>query len=164
MSRPAEQAGPAVARSRRVPVTDRVSGRVTAGLLLVCGVVNLIPVTGVLGTARIEALYGLQVTDADTLVLLRHRAVLLGLVGGVLVASAFLRSWQVPAAVAGVVSTGTYAALCLATDGLNAPVLAVMRWDLGLVVALLVVLAAHLRASRAPAGSPGTPRRATPGA
>jgi hypothetical protein len=57
--------------------------------ILVAGLVNLLPVIGVLSAERLQVLYGLALEDTNLLILMRHRAVLFGIVGGLLIASAF---------------------------------------------------------------------------
>ena len=56
----------------------------TAGLV-VAGVINSIPLIGVLSNSQLERLYGPGIAKADptTIVLLRHRAVLFGIVGSI---------------------------------------------------------------------------------
>ncbi len=52
--------------------------------LVVAGIVNSIPATGALSAAQLERLYGLpfKAADPNTLLLMQHRAVLFGIVGG----------------------------------------------------------------------------------
>jgi len=61
----------------------------STALILVVGLVNLLPVSGVVSASRLQSLYGVALDDANLLILMRHRAVLFGIVGGILVASAF---------------------------------------------------------------------------
>jgi hypothetical protein len=63
-------------------------------VLLLAGGVHLAPVLGILGSARLEALYGLRIEDPGLLLLMRHRALLFGLLGALLVAAAFRPAWQ----------------------------------------------------------------------
>ena len=78
--------------------------RVTVFLLLVAGAINLIPVVGVISAEQLHRLYDISVTDGDLVILMRHRAVLFGLVGAFIVYSAFRPSLQALACVAGLVS------------------------------------------------------------
>ena len=50
--------------------------------IAVVGVINVLPVLGVLGGSRLSAAYGIDMPSADVELLLRHRALLFGLVGG----------------------------------------------------------------------------------
>jgi hypothetical protein len=89
-----------------------VAGRAA---LAAAGVVHLLPLPGVLGARRLRALYGLRGVDADAdlTLLLRHRAVLFGLLGAGMVGAAALGGPQAQAAAvaAGAVSAGTFNAL-----------------------------------------------------
>lgn len=55
------------------------------GSLLLAGIIHLLPLSGVAGARRLEALYGVAFDDPTTLLLMRHRAVLFGLLGCLLV-------------------------------------------------------------------------------
>ncbi len=55
-----------------------------AASFALAGVINIIPVTGVLGAARLQALYGMPFSSGDLLLLMQHRAVMLGSIGGLL--------------------------------------------------------------------------------
>ena len=52
--------------------------------LVAAGIVNSIPVTGAFSAAQLERLYGMpfKAADPNTLLLMQHRAVLFGIVGG----------------------------------------------------------------------------------
>ena len=52
--------------------------------LLIAGAIHLLPLSGVTGAAALERLYGVAVDSPDLALLLRHRAVLFGLLGGFL--------------------------------------------------------------------------------
>jgi hypothetical protein len=112
-----------------------------AFLLVVTGLVNGLPVAGVAGAAALRRLYGVAVADPDLLVLMRHRAVLLGLLGllgAALVGAAFVPAWRLPAAVAGLVSRLAFAALVAAEPARGARTTATLRIDVVLCVALAV--------------------------
>jgi len=70
------------------------------GLLLVVAVIHLVPVSGFLGSRQLSALYGIDVGNPDLEILMRHRAVLFGIVGAFFVYSAFVPALQ-PIAFAG---------------------------------------------------------------
>jgi hypothetical protein len=73
-------------------------------ILLGTGLVNGLPVLTIAGPGAVRTLDGVAVTDPDLLVLMRHRAVLLGLLGSALAGAAFVPSWRLPAIVAGLVT------------------------------------------------------------
>ena len=105
------------------------------GVLAVAGVVHLLPLLGVLGAARLEQLYGVRIDNPDLLLLMRHRALLFGLLGVLLVAAAWRSAWHGPALVAACASVLGF--VLLAPPGLTPPLQRVWWID----VALLPLLA-----------------------
>ena len=73
-------------------------------LLLVAGLINFIPVVGVLSGERIAQAYGVDVQGNDLALLLRHRALLFGLIGGFLLYSLVAPSLQWPAIIMATIS------------------------------------------------------------
>ena len=58
-------------------------------LVLVSAAINLAPVLGAVSPERMTALYGIDLKDPNLHILMRHRAVLFGIVGGLLLVAAF---------------------------------------------------------------------------
>jgi hypothetical protein len=73
-------------------------------LMLVTVAINLAPVLGAVSDGRMSAFYGIDLADANIRVLMRHRAVLFGIVGGLLLASVFNSSLRTLAYVVGFTS------------------------------------------------------------
>lgn len=90
--------------------------------LAVVGVIHLLPLFGVLGPAQLESLYGLAFGDPNAAILMRHRAVLFGLVGLFLVYAAFRSSFQPAAFAGGFVSVISFLCLAGITGGYNASI------------------------------------------
>jgi len=111
-------------------------------LLLVAGVINTIPVIGVISPARLEALYGVPMDDPNLAILMRHRALLFGVLGGFLIAAAFLPALQVGALIAGLVSMVGFLAIALLTGGYSALLRKVVIADIVGIVAALGAAAA----------------------
>ena len=88
--------------------------------LVVVGVIHLLPLSGVLGAAQLQSLYGLTFGDPNALILMRHRAVLFGLVGLFLVYAAFRPALQPAAFAGGFVSVVSFLWLAGVTGGHNA--------------------------------------------
>ena len=85
-------------------------------LFVVVALVNLLPLAGAVGAARLEALYGMPFEGADLLLLMRHRAILLGLVGGLLIAAGFVPTLRRTAAMIGLGSMLSFVALAFPPD------------------------------------------------
>src|SRR5688500_3655341 len=87
--------------------------------LLLAGVGVAIGFNGVAVAASpglIPAVYGVPVDDADTTVLLRHRAVLLALIGSLVVASALRPPLRPAVTAAAAASMATYALFAFSAD------------------------------------------------
>jgi hypothetical protein len=121
-----------------------------AATLILAGIIHLLPLAGLAGPQRLSALYGIAVTDPNLDLLLRHRAVLFGLLGAFCIAAAFMPQFQAAAFVAAFVSAGSFLLLAWqvgGTGGVNAQVFKVVVADI-VAVALLIVGAATLLWSR----------------
>lgn len=84
-------------------------------LLVVVGIIHLLPLSGVLGGERLASLYGLAFDDPNLAILMRHRAVLFGLLGLFLVYAAFKPALQAMAFTAGFVSVLSFLSLAYGT-------------------------------------------------
>jgi hypothetical protein len=115
---------------------------VVAASLLVVGVIHLLPLAGVLGADRVALLYNVSIQDPNLAILMRHRAVLFGLLGGFLVAAAFLPALQTAALIAGFVSVVSFLALAWTTGGYNAAIGRVVTADLVALACLVAGAAA----------------------
>ena len=116
-------------------------------LYLVAATINLLPVSGVFGADRLEALYALPFEDANLTVLMRHRAVLFGIVGGLLLGAAFHAPLRNVATVAGLISMTSYALIVLLADGTNDALRRVFWVDILGIIALLGAALIQLRTS-----------------
>ena len=125
----------------------------TAALLLMA-LVHLPPLLGVLGAGRLAALYGIDVAGPDLLILMRHRAVLFGLLGAYQAYAVFNPAHRTVAFVAGLVSLAAFLALAYSTPGHNANLAKVARIDLVALVVGAVGFAAHLRGNAVPVAGP----------
>lgn len=111
-------------------------------ILCLAGIVNLLPVAGVLSASRVGSLYGLTVEGPDLAILMRHRAVLFSIVGSLLIAAAVEPRLRTVAIAAGLVSMVSFIALALAEGGYNRQIATVVRVDV--VASTLLVVAAVL--------------------
>ncbi len=72
----------------------RMKARLITGLMLVVAVIHLMPLSGVLGTEQLLRLYGVAIAGPDLEILLRHRAVMFGILGMVFALAAFVPKYQ----------------------------------------------------------------------
>lgn len=77
---------------------------IITGLIVIAGVINFLPVVGVISATRLEGLYGVDIADPTLEILLRHRAVLFGVIGGFMIFAAFNPTLHLAAIVGGLIA------------------------------------------------------------
>ena len=85
-------------------------------LLLLVAALNLVPGVVALRPERTEALYGIAIDGPALALAMRHRAVLLTLVGVLLGVAAFDESWLRPALLVAFVSKGVRTSVALSRE------------------------------------------------
>lgn len=119
--------------------TEPATGsRIVPATLLVAGIIHLIPVTGVLGADRLEALYGLSMNEPNLVILMRHRAVLFGLLGLFMVWASVRPILQLPAMVAGFVSVLSFLGIAWSVGGYNDALARIVTADIVAFVSLVI--------------------------
>jgi hypothetical protein len=114
-----------------------------SAMLVVVAIIHLMPVSGVLGAERLNALYGLAVNEPNLAILMRHRAVLFGLLGVFLLIAAFRSELQGYALVAGFASVGSFLYLAWSVGRYNPQVGRVVTADVVALACLVVGSLAH---------------------
>jgi hypothetical protein len=114
-----------------------------SAMLMVVGIIHLLPLTGVLGVPRLQALYGVTITDPNLEILMRHRAVLFGILGAFLIYAAFRPGLQLAALIAGAVSVISFLVIAGMVGGYNAGIARVVTADIVAVVCLLIGVFAY---------------------
>jgi hypothetical protein len=117
-------------------------------MLLVAAVIHLLPVSGVLGPERLASLYGLRFDEPNLAILMRHRAVLFGLLGVFLLFAAFRQGWQTVGYVAAFVSVVSFLWLAYSTGGYSSYIARVVTMDWIALACLVVGVAAGVIARR----------------
>ena len=114
--------------------------RYVTGVLLAVCVIHLLPLAGLLGAGALAQAYGVEITDPTELVLLRHRAVLFGVVGVGFLVAAFRREWQLTAIAVALVTTSTFVVLAVLAADITPQLERVALVD-AVAIGLLVVAA-----------------------
>jgi hypothetical protein len=114
-----------------------------SAMLIVVAIIHLLPLSGVLGSERLSALYGIRFDEPNLAILMRHRAVLFGLLGVFILYAAFRPAFQLAAFVAGFVSVVSFLFLAWSVGGYNAQVSRVFIADIVAFVCLIVGAAAY---------------------
>lgn len=106
-------------------------------VLVLVALIHALPIVGVLGVNQLARLYGISVTDPNVELLLRHRAVLFGLLAAFLVYAAVRPELHRAALAAGFVSVVSFLVLSHLVGDYNAALATVVRVD-WIALALLV--------------------------
>ena len=114
--------------------------------LFLAAVIHLLPVTGVAGAERLAALYGVAIGDPSLLILMRHRALLFGMLGAFMLAALWLAHLRNSAFALGLFSVVSFLALALLGAPYNASIGRIVMADLLALALLLAGWAAHGRA------------------
>ncbi len=115
-----------------------MTSTLSAVALVLVALIHLLPLPGVLGADALHRLYGLPVDDPDLALLLRHRAVLFGLLGAGMIASVVWPAWRPVAYVAAFVSVLSF----LVIAALESPAQpAIHRVVMADVIALVLLVA-----------------------
>ena len=111
-------------------------------ILVAVGLMNLYPIIGVLSADALTNLYGVTILDNDLLILMRHRAVMLGIIGTFMVIAAFRPDLQSAAIIAGLTSMIAFVGLTLSVgdsgESVNKVMLADVLGSLALFVAIFL--------------------------
>ena len=113
---------------------------IISGLLLLIGIIHLLPLSGVISSERLAMLYDITLEDSNLEILMRHRAVLFGLLGAFFVYAAFDPSIQPIAFVAAFVSIAFFFWLSLSVGGYNEAIRRVIIADVVAAVSLVAAI------------------------
>jgi hypothetical protein len=116
---------------------------VVSAMLVIVGIIHLLPLSGVLGSEQLAILYGLSVAEPNVVILMRHRAVLFGMLGLFLLYAAVQPVFQTVAFIAGTTSVVSFLWLAWSVGGYNAQVRHVLIADLVALACLLTGIAAR---------------------
>jgi hypothetical protein len=115
-------------------------------LLIIVAIIHLLPLSGILSAKRLTTLYGLSFDEPNLEILMRHRAVLFGLLGVFFIYSAFKTELQPIAFVAGFVSVISFIFIAKTVGSYNASLRNVVIADwvalgcLGIATTLYIVI------------------------
>lgn len=110
--------------------------RIILGLV---GIVNFIPCLAAILPAKIQTAYGIDLPDANFELLLRHRAVMLGMIGGLMIYAAITKKYYDLATLLGLISMLSFLALYFMGNGLiNVEISKVMKIDAIAIVFLVI--------------------------
>ena len=109
-------------------------------LLLIVGLINFIPIIGVVSAEQLTKLYSIKLADNNLIILLQHRALMFGIVGGFIMYAGFNPSLQALAFIAGFVSMLGFIVFALRASTYNQELSKIITLDIIALVLLLIAL------------------------
>jgi len=114
----------------------------------IAAVINLAPGVGLLSNEWLYSLYGVEGLNGDLSLLLRHRAVLFVIVGGLLLTGVFVERVRLITGLAGLASMCSFIVLYVTVPETGAELKRVMYVDIAGAVPLAVALIIHIVKTR----------------
>jgi hypothetical protein len=111
---------------------------IVSSILFIVSVIHLLPVVGFLGSDSLTKLYGVSISDSNTEILLRHRAVLFAIIGLFLFVSVFKSEYQPLAICIGLISVASFLLLTWPIEALNSEISRVVKVDWVALILLIV--------------------------
>lgn len=115
--------------------------------LLVVGLINFLPVLGLASAQQLESAYGVVLASEELQILMRHRALLFGVLGGFVLVSVFKPVYQTAAMLMAGISMIGFAALVLSASGYNTEIAKVLSVDFVGIGFLALALVLRSRAA-----------------
>jgi hypothetical protein len=112
--------------------------------MLVVAVIHLVPVSGFLGADRLTSLYDIQIDDPNLEILMRHRAVLFGILGAFFAYAAFSPAAQPMAFAAALVSVGSFFFLAFSANEYGDAIRKIVIADVVAAVALITAIVLYV--------------------
>ncbi len=107
-------------------------------LLITVGLINFLPVIGIISAEKLSAAYAVELIGNDIVILMRHRALLFGLIGGFMLYSVWKPSYQSVAMVMAAISMLGFLFFVAAADHYNASITKITIIDLIGLAALAI--------------------------
>ncbi|MFN6089051.1 MAG: hypothetical protein ACK47E_09925 [Cyclobacteriaceae bacterium] len=117
--------------------------------LFIAGVINLLPAMLAFLPDKISKSYGIDIPNANYELLLRHRAILFGIIGGLMIFSAIVKKYYDIATIAGLISMTSFILLYFLIDkDVSSELKKVMVIDIVATIILLIGLVLFLITSK----------------
>ena len=115
--------------------------KIYLSLLFLVGVINFLPIVGILSLDKINQAYGLSIDDNNLAILLRHRALLFGLIGGFVIYSVFKPQYQIASIVLAAISMLGYLYFFWSIGDSNTALLKIAQADIvGIVLLTFAII------------------------
>lgn len=114
--------------------------------LVIVGLINILPLVGVLSADKMMTAYDIELASNELIILMRHRALMFGLLGGFILVSAFNPNLQVSAMVMAFISMAGFVILTFLDGPHNTSISKIVLVDVvGLVILSIAVVFKYWR-------------------
>ena len=120
-----------------------MSDKIVSIILLIVGIINILPLIVFFDAGKTVKLYGFPIEGESLIILMRHRGVLLSLIGIALIAAAFKSEYVMLAVGLALISKIAFIFLTFTSANYTPEVLNVALVDVGAIVLLLIALGLH---------------------
>ncbi len=103
--------------------------KTVAFCLALVGLINILPLVGVISSAQLQSAYSIVIGSADLEILMRHRALLFGCVGGYVLLSVVKKEHQATSMIMAGVSMLGFVAIAHDVGGFNPAIARVLIAD-----------------------------------
>jgi hypothetical protein len=121
---------------------------VIKAMLIVAGVIHILPLPGLISATHLERLYGITFNEPNLLIMMRHRAILFGLLGAFMIYAAFRAELVSIAIAGGLISAAAFIALAWSVGGYNAAISRIVTADYIAVACLAIAAVCHILSSQ----------------
>lgn len=109
--------------------------------LIIVGLINFVPVLALISVQKLEEAYSISLLSNDLIILMKHRALLFGILGGFILYSVFVPIHQGPAIIMAAISMIGYVVLMHQVGDYNGSLYKVLIIDyIGLAFLAIVVV------------------------
>lgn len=112
-------------------------------ILFIVGIINFIPIIVFFDITKTAKLYGFPIEGESLIILMRHRGVLLAIVGIALMAAAIKSDYRILAISMALISKFSFIFLTFTSANYSVEIRQVALIDVGAIVLLIVVLGLH---------------------
>ncbi len=120
-----------------------MTDKLVSGILLIVGVINILPIVVFFDATKTAKLYGLPLEGESLTILMRHRGVLLSLVGIALIVAAFKTDYRILAIALALISKFAFIFLTFTSANYPPDIKQVALIDVGAIVLLFLALGLH---------------------
>lgn len=122
-----------------------MTDKIVAGIFVIVGIINLLPAIVFFDPTKTAKLYGFSLEGENLSILMRHRGVLLALVGAILIYAAFKPEFRIFAVCAALASKFAFLYLTIFSgSGYSPEIRQVALIDVGAIAAVVTALGLHL--------------------